>query len=165
MKRTCPHRWFEIGARVLLGLASLATGACSGETPHHYQNEGRLCIYPPGLHGDPAIGAGASYAYPADASLDVVVAFKGCLSGSCSRDIVTSCSVAEVDGELQVTSDGSYVDLGKDSCTTDCRYFRATCATPVLAGGDHRLRHGADTLSFTLPSARQVLCVGEMAGD
>lgn len=156
---------FEVAARVLLGLAALAIGACSGETPHHYHDQGRLCIYPPGSHGDPTIGAGVSYAYPADVALDVVVAFKGCLSGSCSRDTVTSCSVAEVDGELRVTSDGSYVDLGKDSCTLDCTYFQATCTTPVLAGGDHLLRHGADTLSLTLPSSRQVLCVGEMAGD
>jgi hypothetical protein len=163
MKRTCPHRCFEIAARVLLGLGALVAGACSEETPCHYHDEGRLCIYPPGVHGHPVIGAGASYAYPADTSLDVVVAFKSCLSG-CARDIVTSCSVAEVDGELQVTSDGSYVDVG-NACDTICRYFQATCATPVLAGGDHSLRHGADTLSFTLPSTTQVLCVGEMARD
>lgn len=73
------------------------------------------------------------------ASYDVVVAFKSCLSGGCSKDLVTSCSVTESGGALQVTSEGSYVELDKGAwggCDADCRLFSATCTTPVLPAGD-----------------------------
>lgn len=146
---------------VLLALA-VVVPACTDEIPHHFQNEGKLCVYPVGVYGDPATAVAQSYTYAADASFNVVAAFQWCLSGSCSRDPVTSCSVAENGGELQVTSEGSYVELDKDICTTDCMRFAATCATPVLAPGEHVLHHGADTLVLTLPSSGPPPCTGQI---
>jgi hypothetical protein len=147
---------------VLFAFAAMVVAACSSEIPHHYQNEGKLCVYPAGVYGDPASAAAQSYAYAADSSFNVVVAFKGCLSSSCSRDIVTSCSVAETGGQLQVTSEGSYVELEKDTCTTDCMRFAATCTTPALSAGSQVFHHGADTLVLTLPSAGPPSCIGQI---
>jgi hypothetical protein len=146
----------------LFALAAIAVAACTTETPHHYQNEGKLCVYPADVYGDPASAAVQSYVYAADSSFNVVVAFKGCLSGSCSRDRVTSCSVAETGGEFQVTSEGSYVELDKDTCTTDCMRFAATCTTPTLPAGDQVFHGGADTLVLTLPSAGPPPCAGQI---
>jgi hypothetical protein len=147
---------------VLFALAAMAVAACTAEIPHHYQNEGKLCVYPTGVDGEPASAVVQSYAYAADSSFDVVVAFKGCLSGSCSRDRVTSCTVSETGGELQVTSEGSYVELDEDSCSADCIRFAATCTTPALAAGDQVFHHGADTLVLTLPSTGPPPCTGQI---
>jgi hypothetical protein len=150
--------------RVLLLCATVAAAAaCAEKVPHHYQNEGKLCVYPTGTQL-PVLGDPPSYSYPADATFDAVVAVKTCLDG-CSRDIAASCVVIDSGTELQVTSEGSYVEEIHDSCSKICRPFMARCPTPVLPVGDYLFRHGTNTLVLTLPSTSIAPCVGKDASD
>lgn len=146
----------------VLMMGALTVACAKDEIPHRYENEGRLCVYPADVASNPYPYSVQSYAYPGDASFAVAVAFEGCLSGSCSKDVLTNCSVADTGAVLQVTSEGSYLELDRNACTTDCRLFVARCVTPVLGAGEHVFHHGADTLVLTLPSVTEPPCAGRL---
>jgi hypothetical protein len=74
---------------------------------------------------------------------------------------MTSCTVTAEDNTLTVTSNGSYEDVNTSGgCTADCGFLIARCSTANLPAGTYTVKHGANTLTFTVPSMSAAPCVG-----
>lgn len=90
---------------------------------------------------------------PGATGVDVVVVLAECLSSSCSRNFVGSCS-ATVDGsEITLTSTMSWEqNLGFGvPCTDDCGIPQADCTLEGLADGTYEVTYGGEVVSLTVP--------------
>jgi hypothetical protein len=155
-------------AIMVLGLTVLAAAlwvaGCGGDTQaHHFSNEGRLCLFP-GTETDPSTLGQSPRSFVADQPVKLAVQFPVCLSSSCSKDPVTSCTVTASGTSLQITSSGSFNEVTTGACTTDCRTLVASCSTANLPTGTYTFTHGGQQVSLTIPSTVAPPCVGAGAG-
>lgn len=81
-----------------------------------------------------------------------------CLSSSCSRDFVGSCTATLEGSTITVTSDISWEqNVSPDaSCTEDCGATVASCELPAVPDGVYTVVLGAESVELTAPSA--VVC-------
>jgi hypothetical protein len=162
MKERRGVTWVRTTILAAVCAASCGGGGGAGSVPHAFKNEGTLCVYPASeTMGAPGFPTGGVRTYAADQPVNVAVQFNTCLSSSCSRNPIASCTIDASNGTLQVTSSGSYetVDNG-GACTADCRFLIARCTTASLPAGSYTFKHGADTLALTVPSTGPPPCVG-----
>lgn len=76
-----------------------------------------------------------------------------CLSSSCSRNAVGSCTASLTDGVITVESDFSWEEqINPSACTDDCGSLTATCDLGDLPAGDYVLRHGDTETDVTAPA-------------
>jgi hypothetical protein len=129
---------------------------------HDFKDIGFLCLYPASDSTSvPSNPDRTVRTYGADQSVNVAVQFPTCLSSSCSKHPMATCTVDASNGALRVTSSGSFDDPSSNNgCTGDCRFLIARCTTEILAAGTHTFQHGMDTLAFTVPSTGAPPCVG-----
>src|SRR5215471_17061447 len=134
------------GKTILVALGAAAAVGCgpSEQQPMHLQfsNQGELCLYPVGeTNGVPNLADSTPRTYAAGDVVNVAVQFATCLSSSCSIDRMASCTVGGTGATLQVTSSGSYSNIGSGACTADCGFLIARCQTPTLAAGTVTFQH------------------------
>jgi hypothetical protein len=108
-------------------------------------NEGNVCVTPT---ADRAKGG----AIAANQPLNIHVSRPGCLSGSCSRDIVATCNVQRTGNILKVTSFFSASEPVVANCTLDCRIPIADCMSDPLPDGQYTLVMGSLSVPVTVPS-------------
>ena len=144
---------------LLLALTALACDRAG--TTHSFKDEGRLCLFPAGSTAGTPFGPQTEpRSYPADGALRLEVLAPTCLSSSCSHDRKAECSVVVTGNTIEVKSVASFREEG-DTCTADCGALVATCSTPPLPAGTYQVRHGATTLTLTVPSMASPPCGGK----
>jgi hypothetical protein len=158
-RRLAPGSW---GLTVVLAMVCASGCGGDGSVTHTFKNEGFLCLYPAAeTTSAPATFDRSVRTYAADQPVNVAVQFNACLSSSCSKKPMATCSIDASGGTLQVTSDGSFVDPASNiGCTGDCRFLIARCTTASLPAGSYTFKHGTDTLALTVPSSGPPPCVG-----
>jgi hypothetical protein len=146
----------------VIGVA--AVGGCSvGGPPIRIplSNSGEICLFPRDeVNGLPVLSDSAARSFAAGQPVNVVVQFPICLSSSCDTERTAACTVANSNGALQVTSQGSYLSHA-GQCTTDCGLLIARCPTPALPEGTTTFKHGVTTLTLTLPFTGPPPCAGQ----
>jgi len=148
-------------AVVVLSLPVAACGLLDRGTDHTFQDQGKICLFPEGT--EPAnhfVQSSMSLNFPADRGLLITVTAPTCLSGSCSSDTKAECSATVKGTVIEVTSKASFHEEG-NTCTTDCRFLIARCATPPLPAGTYQVQHGAERLTVTVPSTTVPPCAGK----
>jgi hypothetical protein len=93
--------------------------------------------------------------FQADRPVYLGVGFDTCLSSSCDRDRVASCTVTPSGAELAVTASGAWTDWSGtgEACTDDCGFLSASCATDLLPPGTYTFTlAGAPPLVLDIPS-------------
>ncbi len=93
--------------------------------------------------------------YQADAPLDVVIRYRGCLSGSCSDNYAGNCTVTRDGNTLNVVGEVSWTEQTGFalSCTSDCRAPSGTCQTDPLPAGTYTLVLAEQTTTFVVGSS------------
>jgi hypothetical protein len=134
----------------------------AGNSVSTFKDEGVLCVLPPSdTTSSPGFPTGAQGTYAADQPVNIAVQFETCFSSSCTRNRMASCTVTAAGNTLTVTSSGSFETVDSaNGCTADCGFLIARCSTASLAAGTYTVKHGAETLTFTIPSAGAAPCVG-----
>jgi len=137
--------------RLLLVVCGALTAAgCSSWNPVSVENGGDLCVGADGFMLDPnedvqlQSDTATTWSWKADT----------CLSSSCSRNVVPSCTVTVAGSAVTVTSSATWEELRGlyVACTLDCVFVTATCAFPALPAGTYTLKHGARETPLTVPS-------------
>lgn len=79
-----------------------------------------------------------------------------CLSGSCSRQLESSCEAVIDDDRIVVTSTFVWEEARgrRLLCTMDCQMMLAECSPGDLPPGTYTLVHGDDEISVDLPLER-----------
>lgn len=93
--------------------------------------------------------------------LDVVLRYRGCLSGSCSGDYAGECTVTRDGNTLTVVGEVSWTEKTGFalSCTSDCRAPSGTCQTDALPAGTYNVVLGDQTATFLVGSSTSaVVC-------
>jgi hypothetical protein len=143
-----------------------AAGGCGTGGPPitiPFSNTGEICVYPAGeVDGVPGLPDSTARNYVAGRPANVAVQFPICLSSSCDTNRKAECTVANMDGVLQVTSMGSYLSHS-GTCTSDCGSLIARCPTLALPEGTTTFKHGLTTLTLTLPFMGAPPCAGMRA--
>ena len=120
-------------------LLPLLLSACNTEewVPYSLEDEGSLC-----LSGE------------ADGEGTVQVVADTCLSSSCSRSAVSSCTATEEGRVIAVHASFSWEELEGDKveCTADCGILMATCTVGPLAAGAYSLEMGATSADAEIPA-------------
>lgn len=145
---------------LLILLVMFITSCGAGSDRIEYQDEGRLCVYA----SEPAPFDQSPQDFVADAPVYVQVTHHGCLSSSCTADRESACTIDIQSDVFTVSSQGGYIEQPGDfaGCTDDCAILAGTCSTAALPAGTYTIRHGADTLTLTIPSSNQTPpCVGQ----
>lgn len=124
--------------RATLSSLLLSLSACGGLVddwqPVSYVDEGQVCFEADG----------------ADIVAQVVV--QDCMSGSCTRNFVGSCSATASGSEITLTSDISWEEnVGAVACTDDCGIPMATCVLEGLADGTYDVTFGGEQLQLVVP--------------
>lgn len=84
--------------------------------------------------------------------VDVLVRIPECLSSSCSRDFVGTCSVAVDGNTITLQSDISWEqNVGDVTCTDDCGSPDASCVITGLGDGTYEVIFGDQTIPLTVP--------------
>jgi len=89
----------------------------------------------------------------ANQPLNIHVGRPGCLSGSCSRDIIATCTVHRTGNTLQVNSFFSVSEPVAAVCTSDCGKPIADCMSDPLPEGQYTLIMGGLIVPLTIPSS------------
>ena len=121
---------------VLLGLMTACDGSERGDE-RVFKNAGSVC-----------------FTSTPTGSVEVTVAFPGCLSSSCDHPKSAECRITERDGVINVASYGEVERDGGD-CTDDCGSFTTRCASSPLAAGSYVVTYGDKTAELTLPTAAE----------
>jgi hypothetical protein len=100
----------------------------------------------------------------ADRPARVTVVIPVCLNAQCSHDPKAECTATVTGDRIDITSHASFLqDSGV--CPQDCQGLSADCVTPPLRAGTYLVRHGADTMTVSIPSVRPVPCMGTTSFD
>jgi hypothetical protein len=135
--------------RVALGVLVLGA-ACNKLEPSELEDSGLVCLYASDPQG-PAVQQ-----FDSDQPVYVLYSSEGmCLSSSCTRDRMASCTVTGGGTALVVASHASWIELEPESgagCTDDCLILNAVCSTEALVADDYVFTFGANSLALTIPS-------------
>lgn len=80
--------------------------------------------------------------------------FPECLSSSCDTEREAFCELSR-EGETFIVSTHAAWRSNRNplvGCTEDCGRLGATCQTPPLGAGTYTVRHGGNSVTFTVPS-------------
>lgn len=88
----------------------------------------------------------------ADQPIYVHVHRPGCLSGSCSRDIIATCAIQRDGNTLRIASHFSASEPVAAECTADCRIPTADCISEPLPAGQYELVLGRLTVPLSIPT-------------
>ena len=114
----------------------LDTDAVAEWEPMEILDQGEVCF------GDIAVDT------PSSLQIDL----RACLSSSCTRDRVGTCTATTSDSDITLASRFTWDEaVSGVACTEDCRNIVATCTLEGLPAGDYVVTHGDQTLSLTLP--------------
>jgi len=139
---------------------SLAAASCTSSVNHTFKDQGEICLFPAGVDpGSVFLPPQQALSFRADSPVQVRVQAPTCLSGSCSHNLMATCTAALKGNVIEVTSAASYVEEG-NTCTLDCKALVASCTTPPLPAGTYQVRHGADTITVTVPAMVVPPCAG-----
>jgi hypothetical protein len=119
---------------VLFGVVTACTG---GEADTVFTDAGSLC-----------------FTSTPTGSVEVHVAFPGCLSSSCDTPKNAQCRITEKDGVIRVASHGEVAHDGGD-CTDDCGSFTTHCSSDPIAPGTYVVAYGNQTAELTLPASNE----------
>lgn len=108
-------------------------------------DKGKVCVTPTA-----AQHSGGTIA--ADEPFYIHVHRPGCLSGSCSRDLVSLCAVVRDGNMLHLTSYFSAGQTVGGPCTADCHIPTADCISTPLPAGDYTLELGGVTTPLPIPT-------------
>jgi hypothetical protein len=148
---------------IALMASSLALG-CHPATEQVFEDVGKACLMPEGANLSVYQHTSSVVTLQADRPAQIVVVIPSCLSASCSHDPQAACSAAVTGDRIDITSRASFL-MDSGVCTKDCRGLSARCLTPPLAAGIYLVRHGADSMTVTVPSVVPVPCMGSTPFD
>jgi hypothetical protein len=145
-----PTRYLAVAVVLAHGCVLPGGGGGSGAVAREVTDAGRVCLYAalPGLPG-----GGAPQQFVAGEPV-FVVHESHCLSSSCSRDVVATCTVAGAGTTRQVTSTTSWLDLTRPNgaCTADCGFQTTTCSMDALDAGTYTFAFGMKAMTLVVPS-------------
>jgi len=150
-------------ATLALATLAMSCGGCSGQTLRQFSNEGMACLYPASnTTGIPSVPDDSGNSFAAGEAVNVAVQFRVCLSSSCSKDAMASCSVTRSGNTFRVVSSGSFVEhTGSGACTDDCGLLIARCSTEPLPAGSYRFEHGQTSRTLDVPYTMPSVCFGQ----
>lgn len=89
------------------------------------------------------------------AAVSVEVSAPDCLSSSCTRNVEASCSAAVEGTRIEITSDFSWEEKDRGTCTLDCGSATAACSVGPLADGTYTVVHGEEEFQLVVPLEMQ----------
>ena len=132
-------------------LPAIALLGCSNREER--KNEGSVCLFANAeLAAEHWNSQDAPQPFAEGAPVFFVFKTKECLSSSCDTEREVRCSVQRDGDVLTVETEASWVRRTIGGCTEDCGILSTTCQSPALAAGTYTVKHGADSVTFTVPS-------------
>jgi hypothetical protein len=147
-------------ALVILSLAAACDSSGPSGSEKVFQDQGKVCAFPPGTDPAPFGGPNEPASFPADRALLITVMAPTCLSSSCSKDRKAECSTEVKGNVIVVTSKLSFRQEGT-TCTADCGALVARCMTPPLPAGSYLVQHGTQNFGLTVPTTTIPPCAGQ----
>jgi hypothetical protein len=145
-------------------VASSMVIACHPATEQTYSNVGKTCVLPEGSPVNVFQRTTEAVSLQADRPARVTVVIPVCLNAQCSHDPEAECTATVTGDRIDITSHASFLQES-GVCPQDCRGLSADCATPPLPAGTYLVRHGADSMTVSIPSVRPVPCMGTTPFD